>query len=599
MPEFENSKTKPQDNSERAERSERKPRKERPTSKRRENVATALNMAGDTTRAAAFNKVLDETFEKKENILEWFKYGHVIDSTEASINYLAVKNDEGQLYVAPVVFESKSGYRRQHEGRESYFTFDLLAQGTELVDLLVEKVAEEHSVPEDDVFVIDAQILPPTFKVDEDSARKVTYNVMTLLDQLSGTAPDDLDIDAFDTYEASYVVNPLQHLPLINTTRSDFQIMVDVSKSRRERWTPSILDNEDHGDLGRSRLHGYADLDYIGPTDDPDTYNGPLESFKPEQYTLKNVITAVEVEGENNIYGRGLLTLAAMAEAHNLESSREVLEERILKPGTDINHLANTLWLPKGVDIPRAKKDEECVDLLDKMVYKRQSVITFLHRDGDMSSGILHLLSKVGQGDDDYLDVLLVELDNLAPVDDKDIDMSVTNRYAKFLGLKSNRELTDQDFVVSYTPRVFGTRQVGDSCVSAEFVDMVQLADITRNDIGLFSEMINATSVVERHHSAGESKEVQIRFFEDINTELDGIGAEYGLNAKFVEFLGKILRDTFRYTEYLKFPDRRDGFRSYHRTTRNNDSRLFMGRRNDNANYRDRGTSHFGKLGRR
>lgn len=600
MPKFEENKKPSAGNNTKETREERQPRGgERKQRSRRGNVASALNMAGDTTRAAQFNKILEELFKDKPDVQTWFKFGHVVDSVEASINYLAVVSEEGEVYTAPVVFETKSGYRRQHDGRESYFTFDLLAQGSELQDKLISVLTEKLEVAEADIIVVDAQIIPPHYKIDEDSVPKVAHIVMTLLDQLTGTAPDDLEIDQFDRFDATFNVNPLNRLPLLNETRSDFSIEVQISKSRQEKWTPSILDADNNNELGLTRLHGYCDLDYQGPEESPETFRGNVESFKSEQFALKNVITAVELAGENNTYGRGLLTIGTLAEAHELESGREVLECRILDKATDLNHLAERMWLPKEVDIPRAKKDEEYLTLLDKMVFKRTSMITFLHRDGDMSSGILHLLSKVGQKDEDYLDVLLAELDNLSPVDEDRQHMSVTNRYAKYLGLKSDADLACEDFVVSYTPRVFGVRRQGDSSYPVEFIDMVQLADITRNDANMYGEMINATSVTDRQYGAADSKEVQVRVLEGINTDLDGVGAEYSLNAEFLTFLGKEIRGLFRTTDFHKFPDRRDGFQTYHRTSGNVDRRMVLGRRDNSSRYDDRGSQRFGSLGRR
>lgn len=561
----------------------------------RASVASALNIEGDATRANQFNKHLDELF--KEQTHDWLKYGHVHTSKEASINYMCITNDDGEAHVAAIVFETKSTYRRGTDQREAVFTYDLLTS-PELRKLIVERVSDDLEVNEDNVYVLEAQIVPPTYKITEESSQHLAYNTLILIDQLSGGAPDELDVADFDLYEATFDTNPLSKLPGMYDKRSDFSIRVDVGRTRRDRSRPDILDNEISNELGSSRLHGVVDLEYTGPEEGADTFRGNLETFKPEQFTTKIMLTAVELVGENNIYARGLLALAAMGEAHQLETPREVLERRVLNDkATNLNALADTMWLPKDVAMPTGKKDEDIINLLDKMVYKSQSIISFLQRDGDMTSGILHLLSKVGQGDSDYLDALLVELDNLSPVEERDEAHSVTNRYARFIGLKGETDLQCGDFVSSYTPRVFGKRAIGDGSYPLDFVDTIQLAEITNGNPNLYGLMINAISLEDRRVSVEESKETQIRFFEELSVEFDGIGAEYGVNPKLVEFLNKEISAMFRDTHYNKFNDRREGFRSYHRTSRDNSS-LIMGRRGNSSAYTDSRTSSFGNLRR-
>lgn len=591
MPQFDDNKT--------AQTSAKETRRETGATRERtsttRSISSALGMSGDKTRSGQFNAELDKLLENNQEFKEILLYGKVRDFPSASVNYLGVRKENGAILAVALIFENNGHYVRDPKGNEIYFTYDMLQdKDNAFLNAVTDHVADQHKVNEEDVTIVDAQILSPEFEVTTDSARHLAYTLGTLLENLSGSVPADISMDDFPTYQAKLSVQPGSIHETMHLHRADFKIDVNQLASSNRKFTPTLMSDGIDGDAGKTTLVGFVDFEYSGPAEDPDLYQGPAEKFKPQQFTAKLAISAVDTSAsEAYIFERGLLGLASIGEAHSKFTALDILTETVAADKSiDLGAMIEQMWLPVSIPAPKLKSTQDIKDALELMVYPQETYVTVLHRAGDVSNGLIHTLAQIGEGDEKYLEVLLGSLDTI-----KD---GLADKFAEFLDVDSIR---CSDIVLSSTPRVFGVFKDGGRTRSLEQVDLAHVAKLCaggdQQARQTYGEWLAATSLERRELRVDQSQEFQIALMEEMfsGTEVLANGAEYLLNPLFLEFLYDSLGGLFDDIDMFGFSDCRP-FRNRFHHTREDDRRVMRGG-DTSRRFSDKRGKGFGGLGRR
>ena len=604
MPEFDqttpNTGAQAQNNKADEQRRSRRSKKTTPpprvNSKRR--IGSALGINSDKTRSGLFNTTLKELL-KDTNHEDIFVFGKVADVSRASVNYIGIKNDDGSILAIATIFENKGGYEVDTKKDEVFFTYDMLKDKTDtFLTTVIDAISEDTGVDEKDITIADAQVVTPDFEVNEDTVRTMTYALGTLLENLSGAVPEDINLEDFGMYSARLRITPGATHTALHEHRSDFSITCDQHTQNNRKFSPTIMGDDEVSSTGPVIVTGFADLEYTGPEEDPNDFNDKVKSFKPEQFTLKLAVTCTDATADESfVYERSILALASLGEMHDNRSGVEVLTRLIdSDKSIDLSALIKQMWVPEELDLSgvKIKTIDDIQTNLDFMIIPQETYITILHRFGDASNGLGHIISKIGGGDRDYLGAFLAALDAIDGGDGKVDPMS--ERLADYLNVD---EISCKDIVIESTPRVFGTySDASGRRRPLETIGLLQVAKAGLTSPEIYGEWVAATSIDHREMDISESQKFQIAFLtEQYNgVEITGNGAEYQINPDLILFLYRELDALHNDVEFSGFVNCNPERNRFHRT-RDRDRRVLRntsqsGRRND------RHGSGFGRLRR-